>query len=298
VIIDFTDIEAYRRFTRDETALLPRVLPDLPSGTYERIPLPTGAPLAELMLYRPAGVVGLPPVFVNLHGGGFAAGEWETDDPYCRLLADGAGCAVINLDYLLAPEHKFPEAIQQTYALLAWLQRHGSELGLDGDRLAVGGHSAGGGISAAVSLLATERAEVRLRGQILDYAPLDLATSPNDKPNPDVVSDPDMVEWATRIAVQYNEWYLSDPTVATSPLASPVLAPDLAGLPPALVITAEYDVLRAEADTYAARLAAAGVETEHVSYPGCGHGFTHFGPEEPAVDAWRRMTEFLVRVLA
>lgn len=292
------DIEEYRRTSRAATATLPRVHPELPTQTFERVALPAGAPLEELMLYRPAGSTGLLPVLVNLHGGGFVAGEWETDDPYCRLLCDEVGCAVINLDYPLAPEHRFPEAIEQTYALLTWLATNGDQLGVDGQRMAVGGHSAGGNISAAVCLLAKDRGKPVLRAQIIDYAPLDLVTHPGAKPNPDTVSEPEMVEWATQIAAQYNDWYLGGPDGdAANPLASPVLAPDLTDLPPALVITAEYDVLRAEGDLYAERLAAAEVDTEHVSYPACGHGFTHFGPHDAAADAWLRMAEFLRRTL-
>jgi acetyl esterase len=295
---DLRDIHAFRRGSREMATALPRVLPDLPCGTYDRIPVPGEAGVTELMVYRPSGVPGPWPVYLNLHGGGFVIGDWEADDPYCRFLADTAGCAVVNMDYVLAPEHPFPATIEQTYALLAWLSRHGGDLGLDGGRLAVGGHSAGGNISAAVGLLAAERAEFALRGQILDYAPLDVATSPRAKPNPDPAPDPLWAEFGVRAAESFNAWYLSDPADARNPLASPLLAPELAGLPPALVLTAGYDVLCAEGETYARRLAEAGVPTEHVSYEKCPHAFTHFWPGEAAVDAWNRMARFLARVLA
>ncbi|WP_051809518.1 alpha/beta hydrolase [Actinoplanes subtropicus] len=292
------DIHAFRQGAREFGATAPRALAHLPTGTYDTIPVPAEAGVPELMLYRPAGVPGPWPVYVNLHGGGFVLGDWEPDDPYCRFIADTAGCAVVNLDYVTAPEHPFPAAIDQTYTLLTWLHRHGSDLGLDGDRLAVGGHSAGGNISAAVSLRGAGRADFPLRGQIIDYAPLDLMISPRAKPDPDPAPDPVWREFVLRSAERFNTWYLSDPEQARDPLASPILAPDLSGLPPALVITAGLDVLGAEGDAYATRLEQAGVPTEHVSYDGCTHAFTHIGPEDAALDAWQRMAAFLRRVLA
>jgi acetyl esterase len=295
---DLRDVEAFRRGSREMARMVPRVLPDLPRETYERVPVPAEAGVTELMLYRPSGVSGPPPVYVNLHGGGFVVGDWESDDPYCRFLAETAGCAVVNLDYVLAPEHPFPAAIEQTHTVLSWLSGHGGELGLDGGRLAVGGHSAGGNISAAVSLLATERQAFTLRGQIIDYAPLDLATDPRTKPNPDPAPDPVWTEFAMRAAERFNAWYLGDLTHASNQLASPVLAPNPTGLPPALVITAEYDVLCAEGNAYARLLTEAGVPVEHISYEKSPHSFTHIWPGEAAVDAWNRMAQFLERVLA
>jgi len=298
VSIQFDDIETFRRNAREQAASWPRVLAHLPSGTNERITLPVGAPAAELMLYRPTGLATTPGVFVNLHGGGFVMGDWESDDPFCRFLADTAGCAVVNLDYVLAPEHKFPAAVEQTYALLVWLAEHGAVLGVDGSRLAVGGHSAGGNLSAAACLLAKERGGPALRGQIIDYAPLDLATLPSEKDTGPLELPPEITDLDTEMGALYNAWYLAVPEDAGSPLASPVLAEDLAGLPPALVITAGKDLLRGEGDRYAERLAAAGVETEHAVFEGSFHAFTHFGPEHQAAAAWQRMATFLARVLA
>ena len=108
---------------------LPRALPHLPLGTYERVRVPGDVPVGELMVYRPAGGDDVPGVFVNLHGGGFVLGDWQDDDPYCRYLADAAGCVVVNVDYLLAPEHQFPAAVHQTAALLAWLTAGAAAIG-------------------------------------------------------------------------------------------------------------------------------------------------------------------------
>ncbi|GIG22981.1 carboxylesterase [Cellulomonas chitinilytica] len=255
------EVREFRTAAASHARSQPRALPDLPSGTFEVVDTTPGAPVPQLRVYHPAVGPDVPGVFVNLHGGGFVLGGWQDDDPYCRFLADASGCAVVNVDYPLAPEDAFPAALHQTYDVLGWIADHGRLLGVDGARLAVGGHSAGGNLAAASALLARRHGRPLLRGVVVDHAPLDLATSPADE------------------------------------LASPVRAQDLGGLPPTLVITAEHDLLRAEGDRYAARLSAAGVDTEHVVFPGCGHGFTHVGPEEQATAAWLRMATFLRRVL-
>lgn len=288
------DIATFRSDAREHARRLPRAMPHLPLGTYERVRVPGDAPFSELMVYRPVGGPDLPGVFVNLHGGGFVLGDWQDDDPYCRYLADAAGCVVVNVDYLLAPEHRFPAAVHQTAALLAWLTTDASRIGADGSRIAVGGHSAGGNLSAAACLVAARRGDPRVRGLIVDYAPLDLATPPEAK-----LADaggPGAAELAS-VGARFNAWYLPTPDDGSDELASPALAADLSGLPPTLVITAEHDLLRAEGDLFAARLAASDVAVEHVVVPGSGHGFTHVGPEEHAVAAWGRMADFLRRVL-
>ena len=284
----FEEVRLFRAEAERRARSEPRVLPELLTGTYETV--------EELMVYRPSGGPAVPGVFVNLHGGGFVLGDWRADDPYCRFLADAAGCAVVNVDYVLAPEHPFPAAVHQTYDLLARLAEHGADLALDTSRLAVGGHSAGGNLAAASALLARRRGGPLLRGVVVDYAPLDLSVRPDAKLTGAVRDDPGAVELAA-VGARFDGWYQPDLRDGSDELASPALAPDLTGLPPTLVITAENDLLRAEGDRYAARLRAAGVETEHVVYPGCGHGFTHSGPQEQAVDAWHRMAAFLRRVL-
>ena len=288
---------AFRSEAQRITQTMPRVMPDLPSDTYELVDAGPDAPVRDLMLYRPAGGSTLPGLFVNLHGGGFVLGDWRGDDPYCRFLADTAGCAVLNVDYLLAPEHPFPAAVHQVDDLLAWLHAHGDDLAVDTSRLAVGGHSAGGNLAAASALLARRRGWPVLRGVVVDYAPLDLSVRADAKLTGALRDDPGAVELAAAGA-QFDTWYLPDPLDGADELASPTLARDLDGLPPTLVITAENDLLRDEGDRYAARLQGAGVPTQHVVFPGCGHGFTHTGPPEQAVAAWHRMASFLRAVLA
>lgn len=274
---------------------LPRALPDLPTGTYEVVDLGAGAPVRELLVYRPAGGPDVPPVLVNLHGGGFVLGEARDDDPYCRLLADASGCAVVNVDYVLAPEHPFPAAVHQVHELLVWLEEHAGQHGLDASRIAVVGHSAGGNLAAASALLARRTGRPRLRGVVVDYAPLDLSVPAAGKFTDETRDEPGAIALA-EAGAQFDAWYLGDQDPSDE-LVSPLLAGDLTGLPPTLVITAERDLLRAEGDRYAARLRDAGVPTEHEVYPGCDHAFTHGGPDEQALAAWQRMAAFARRVL-
>lgn len=287
------EVRAFRAESARLAAALPRAMAELPQGTYERLDV-VGAPVDGLTLYRPTGATSAPPVFVNLHGGGFVLGGAEDDDPYCRHLADTAGCAVVNVDYVLAPEHPFPAAVHQTYDLLVWLAAHGPVLGLDTGRLAVGGHSAGGNLAVAAALLAARHGTPPLRGLVVDYAPLDLVPSPASKLTSD--ADPGAVELA-EVGARFDAWYLPDPADAADELASPLRAADLSGLPATLVVTAELDLLHAEGVRFAGRLTETGVPTEHHEALGCGHGFTHAGPEHHAREAWARMAGFLRRAL-
>lgn len=291
---ELDEVRLFRAESARTGAALPRAMASLPTGTYERVAV-EGAPVDELVVYRPRGVASPPPVLVSLHGGGFVLGSWQDDDPYCRHLADTAGCAVVTFDYPLAPEHPFPAAVHQTYDLLVWLAAHGGDLGLDTGRLAVGGHSAGGNLATAAALLAARRGGPALQGLVVDYAPLDLVPSPASKLAAD--ADPGAVELASAGA-RFDAWYLPDAADAADELASPLRSADLSGLPATLVVTAGLDLLAPEGRRFAARLAEAGVPTEHHDAAGCGHGFTHAGPEDAARAAWARMAAFLRRALA
>jgi acetyl esterase len=207
------------------------------------------------------------PILVYYHGGGWVIGSIETHDNTCRALANLTPCIVVSVEYRLAPEFRFPAGLEDCYAATQWVAEHGSELGGDPTRLAVGGDSAGGNLAAAVSLLARERGGPKIAYQLLIYPVTD---STNDTPS--------HREMGTGYGltqdgmVYFWELYVSDPAHATDPLAA-VLRADLAGLPPAMVITAEFDPLRDEGDAYAEKLKAAGVPVEHVAYPGQIHGF-------------------------
>ncbi|NES27335.1 alpha/beta hydrolase fold domain-containing protein [Micromonospora terminaliae] len=224
-----------------------------------------GGPL-PVRIHRPAGDGPLP-TLVYFFGGGWTLGSVDTADGICRRLVNLAGCQTITVGYRLAPEHRFPAAVDDCSAAVRRLAGHAEEFRVDPDRLAVGGDSAGGNLTAAVTLLARADGGPRLAAQVLVYPNTDQRPrrAPSGDEDP-LLFNRHSVEW-------YRRHYLADPGDAAHPLASPLLAEDLAGLPPALVITAEHDPLRDEGERYAERLAEAGVATEATRYEGMVHGF-------------------------
>ncbi|WP_416904584.1 alpha/beta hydrolase [Micromonospora echinospora] len=229
------------------------------------VPGPAGD--LPVRIYRPAGDGPLP-TLVYFFGGGWTLGSIDTADGICRRLANAVPCQVITVGYRLAPENRFPAAVLDCHAATAWIAAHADELGVDPTRLAVGGDSAGGNLAAAVTLLARRDGVPALAGQLLVY-PNTLHRGETDSMRES--EDPYLfnrtsVDW-------YWGHYLADPADGRNPLASPLLAEDLGGLPPALVITAEYDPLRDEGERYAERLREAGVPTELARYSGMIHGF-------------------------
>jgi acetyl esterase len=207
------------------------------------------------------------PALLYFFGGGWVLGTIDTADGVSRSLANASGALVIVVGYRLAPEHPFPAAVDDCYATLRWVTEHAGQIGADPARLAVGGDSAGGNLAAGVALRA--RADgLALAGQLLVYPNTDqLADDESMRSSDDrYLFNHHSVAW-------YRQHYLANPDDATNPLASPLRAPTLAGLPPALVITAEYDPLRDQGEAYARRLAAEGVKVELSRYPGMAHGF-------------------------
>ncbi|KPI09183.1 hypothetical protein OK074_3344 [Actinobacteria bacterium OK074] len=233
--------------------------------------------------YHPASerlpTSGLPGVYVNSHGGGYVLRRPEQDDALCRYVAHRAGCVVLNVDYDVAPQKPFPTPVEQVYGVCRWAADEAGDRGWDGSRLAIGGQSAGGALTAAVSRLARERRHFTPRLQALVYPPLDLAVDPETKRS--LTDKPLITPGLSRI---FTAAYVPDPATRTNPLVSPVTADDLAGLPPALVITAELDTLRDEGDRYAKALEAAGVPVTHRVISGVDHSFTHHEPVGPAVE--------------
>jgi acetyl esterase len=223
----------------------------------------SGVPLRR---YRPEGE-GPMPTLVYFFGGGWTLGSIDTADGVCRRLANLVPCQVITVGYRLAPENPFPAAVNDCHRATQWIAGHGVELGVDVARLAVGGDSAGGNLAAATTLLARDSGP-SLAAQLLVY-PNTLYGS--DTPSMRAGDDPFLFN---RTSVNwYWKHYLADESDGTNPLASPLLAPSHAGLPPALVITAEFDPLRDEGEFYAEKLYAAGVPTEMIRYDGMIHGF-------------------------
>jgi acetyl esterase len=229
----------------------------------------------RLRLYRPAGEEPLP-ALLYFFGGGWVLGSIDTADGVARALANASGALVVVPGYRLAPEHPFPAAVDDCYAALRWVAGHAAEIGADPARLAVGGDSAGGNLAAAVTLLARDGGPA-LAAQLLVYPNTDqlAAAEPVDGADDPFLFNRHSVAW-------YRRHYLSAAGDAASPLASPLRAQSLAGLPPALVITAEYDPLRDEGEAYAGRLADEGTTVELSRYPGMAHGFFTMAGTLPA----------------
>jgi acetyl esterase len=288
-------IEKYREQAREVNATLPRIYPEIPRRSFdERLVLDTEWGKTEIDVFYPSGNRAQnDPVLVNFHGGGYCIGYREQDDPFCRRIAESARCIVLNADYVTSPEHKFPDAIEQSYSLVKWLHSNSAKFGTDPDRIAIGGHSSGGGIAAAVCLLMRQRKEFPIATQILDYPFLDLATPPAKK-DWRGISEKEKAE-VINVFENYNAWYLPKPEQSRDPLVSPALATieQVMGVPPALIIVAGQDALADEADRYARLLMLAGVEVRYRRFPESIHGFTHIEPAEPAREAWALMARHL-----
>ena len=231
------------------------------------VPGPDG-PL-QARIYEPHGLVRPAPALLYLHGGGFVIGDLDTHDALCSLLAEVASCVVVSLAYRLAPEHKFPAAADDAAAGFRWLAAHAHELGLDPTRLAVGGDSAGGNLSAVVTQAAVrEDWPVRPMFQLLIYPAVDMRRQH--------ASHRDFADGYVLTAASI-DWflahYLRGPQDLTDVRASPLLAPDLRGLPPAYIATAGFDPLRDEGNEYAQRLQAAGVPVQLQCHDSLVHGF-------------------------
>ncbi|MER6157679.1 alpha/beta hydrolase [Streptomyces sp. NPDC001868] len=265
---------------------------DLPKRT-ETIRVETGAGPVDCTVYRPPTDTTTPtdtpaPVYVNFHGGGFIVARPEQDDHICRYIAATAGCVVINVDYAVAPQRVFPTAVTQAYDVTAWVVENGPAHGWDGSRVAVGGHSAGANLTAGVCRTARDRGTFAPLLQIIDSAPLDQTADPATKVSR--IAKPLLSPQLMRI---FTAAYVPDPADLADPLVSPGLADDLAGLPPALVITAENDRLRDEGDAYAKALEAAGVPVTHRVFEGVDHYFTHTGPVPAGKEAIELMADAL-----
>ncbi len=243
--------------------------PPIHSAIDRRIPGPAGE--IPVRVYTPAAMGPLP-VLVYFHGGGWVVGGIATHDATCRELANGARAVVVSVDYRLAPEHKFPAAADDCYGATRWTAAHAAELGADATRLAVGGDSAGGNLAAVVAQMARDRGGPPIVFQLLIYPATDAACdTPSYRDNAEgyLLTTADM-RW-------FWNHYLSGSPDAENPYASPLRATNLAGLPPALVITAEFDPLRDEGERYAQRLEEAGVPARLSRYAGMIHGFFGMG---------------------
>jgi acetyl esterase len=245
-----------------------------------------------IRVYTPARD-GPSPVVVFFHGGGWVAGNLETHDPYCRALATEAKVIVVSVDYPLAPEHKFPAGLEDSLAATEWVLAHASELGGDASQVIVGGDSAGGTLATVVALLLRDKGVAGLAGQILLYP----TTAYYDPPTASYVENAEGYGLTRKGMIWFWDHYLNDKAEARDFRVAPLLAPSLAGLPRAFVVTAEYDVLRDEGQAYAKRLAEAGVPVTHLFVDGMNHGFAASANEFPflsqAKDVLRRVAEWV-----
>jgi acetyl esterase len=235
---------------------------------YDRdIPGPAGD--IPVRVYRPEPIGGPAlPVVVFFHGGGWSICDLETHDGTCRALANGVGAVIVSVDYRLAPESKFPAAVDDAYAATQWVFDHADELGVDADRMAVAGDSAGGNLAAAVPLMARDRGGPPIRFQLLVYPVTDFSF--------DTDSYRDNAEgyFLRRTSMEwYWRQYLSSEEDGSNPYASPLRVADASGLPPGMVLTAEFDPLRDEGEAYGQKLAGAGVPFTVRRYDGMFHGF-------------------------
>jgi acetyl esterase len=256
------------------------------------IPGPGGK--IPVRIYLPSGVGPFPAV-VYYHGGGWLLGDLEDAEDYCRSICHRVKAVVVSVEYRLAPQHRFPAAPEDCYAALTWVHANARTLGVDPARLAVAGLSAGGNLAAAVALMARDRGGPAITHQVLIV--------PVTNHQFDTASYHAFAEGygLTRSTMIYF-WhcYLARPEDAGSPYASVLRAPDLQGLPPALVQTAEYDPLRDEGEAYAHRLHRAGIPVRLVRYLGMPHGFLRFaavvdGARQAVTDAAEALGTALTR---
>jgi len=232
---------------------------DIPLRVYR----PHGAPSAEL------------PAIVFFHGGGFVIGSIDTHDQDCRVLAHDAHCVVVSVEYRLAPEHPFPAAPDDCLAALRWVAEHAGELGVDASRLAVAGDSAGGNLAAVTALGWRDNGGRPLRLQVLVYPVTDMTPTVDNPVYPSILENAEGYYLDMTTMLWFEQQYLprvEGVSVGSDPMASPQLAQDLGDLPPALVVTCEFDPLRDQGEAYAKRLADAGVAVNLSRYDGAIHG--------------------------
>ena len=270
--IELENIQLGRARWREEALRQPAYEPLRPLDIRAlSVPGPTGGPDVPIRIYAPVGQVGALPGFLYVHGGAFCIGDLDVAHTTVARIASEVGVVAVAVDYRLAPEHPFPAGIEDCYAALSWTANHADELGIDTQRLGVGGESAGGGLAAAVTLMARDRSGPALSFQYLDHPQLDdRLQTPSMRAFVDTPLNP-------RPTIELS-WslYLGEGVVpgstGISPYAAPARADDVSRLPPAYVVTAEFDALRDEGIAYAQRLVQAGVNTELHLYPGTFHG--------------------------
>lgn len=218
-------------------------------------------------IYTPEGD-GPFPIFIYLHGGGWVIGDLEIGNTLCRNIANLSGCIVVSVDYRLSPEYKFPIPVDDCFAAVEWVEKNAAKFNGDPSKIAIGGDSAGGNLAAAVSLIARDRGSPSIKYQVLIYpvTNLDFNTRSYIENGEGYVLTRDSMIW-------YAQQYLNSEKEMQNVQVAPFLAENLEGLPPALILTAQYDPLKDDGASYASRLIQAGVNVEYKYYSGMIHGF-------------------------
>jgi acetyl esterase len=253
--------------------------PEVAGVTDRYVPVSNGQ--IAVRVYTPFGVAPHP-AHLYIHGGGFFMGTLDHFDATCRELCVGADCVVVSVDYRLAPEHKFPTPPEDCYAALCWTFEHADELGIDTSRVSVGGGSAGGNLAAVTALMARDRGGPSLVFQLVEIPVTDLTMS-----HPSIVENGEGYMLTVDAMKEFTAWYIASDADLTNPYASPFFADDLTDLPPALVMTAEFDPLRDEGEAYAQRLSDAGVPTRLKRWDGHIHGAASFTKVLPSARDYR-----------
>lgn len=227
------------------------------------------------------------PLFINIHGGGFILGHAEMDDPYLMNVADHANVKILSIEYSLSPEEVFPKALNECYAVVKYAKDHGDELGIDSENIAVGGHSAGGNISAAICMRDAGLSELGIKCLILDYPPLDIYTDPYLKSQPKGALPP-------RICRIFNACYCNDKEERKNPLISPVFAAteQIKLFPPTLILSAGQDSLCKEEEVFRDILINAGVNVTYKCFENSCHGFT-LSDKADAKKGWQMIIDHL-----
>jgi acetyl esterase/lipase len=245
--------------------------PDAADVTRRKVPGPEGAPEVEVAIYKPRPCDASLPCIFHIHGGGYVTGSTAALEPIHRSLSVKANCCIVSVDYRLAPETRFPGAIEDCYAALSWLFKRAGELGVDSARIGVMGESAGGGLAAALALLARDRREHSLTFQHLIYPMLDDRTCVAKSPHPFAG---EFLWTAHNNAFGWSALLGAAPGSANvSPYAAAARADDLSGLPPTFISTGALDLFLEEDIEYARRLMRQGVPVELHVYPGAYHAF-------------------------
>lgn len=274
--LDIREVEAARAWLADlrkETNAEPD---SAVSVSNKYVPGPVNEPDVRIRIYQPREKAGMLPGLYWIHGGGYVLGTPEMNDWLCSRLVKEANCVVVSVDYRLAPENPFPAGVEDCYAGLEWFAAHAEELKVDSSRIGIAGASAGGGLAAAVTLMARDRKGPALAFQMPLYPMIN-----DDNNTPSAFEITDNRVWSHDLNAIAWEMYLNgaNGTEDVSPYAAPFREENLAGLPPAYTCVGQLDPFRDETIDYVTRLAKAGVDVEFHLYPGCFHGFEVSAPE-------------------